>query len=197
MGWRLRDLIGYDGIHYAQKYADVVRFIAGRDRSDFAATQAVIRSAHKVMAIKDEFYVAYLLTRPGKYARDRERFGIDEARGDRLSYRHFHQPEIALFGRRWRKNIKTRDWSLKLLARGSFLRRWLPRWHQKETDFREWYLALCGRFETAAPEEYDLWVKILAAPQDVRGLPRAAQRADGRRAPASRHPQTFIAKGSS
>ena len=40
------------------------------------------------MIVKDEVYVAYLLTCPEKYQRDRKRYNIDSTRGDRVVYRH-------------------------------------------------------------------------------------------------------------
>ena len=49
------------------------------------------------MAIKDEVYVAHLLTSPEKYALDRARYRItDDANGDRLTYRHLNRPEFAV-----------------------------------------------------------------------------------------------------
>ena len=185
---RLYDLMGYEGIRCAGHYAKLVLQVASRDkaRPGFAATRAVIANAYKVIAIKDEFYVAHLLTREEKYERDAARFRIDASRGDRLSYRHFHQPEVALFGRRFRRNLMTRDWQLRLLSRLSFLRRWWPRWHEKETHFRDWYLSLARSFEAVTPDEYDLWVTILQTPDSVRGYRDIALHPDGPGAPARR-----------
>jgi len=47
----------------------------------------VIWNLHKVMLIKDEIYVAHLLTSEEKRRRDRARYQVDPARGDRLHYR--------------------------------------------------------------------------------------------------------------
>ena len=51
----------------------------------FAATQAVIWNLAKVMLIKDEPYVSYLLTRYEKKQRDIAKYDVDVSNGDRLS----------------------------------------------------------------------------------------------------------------
>ena len=55
---------------------------------------AVIWNLAKVMLIKDEPYVAYLLTRYEKKVRDIAKYGVDEANGDRIVYRHHTSPEF-------------------------------------------------------------------------------------------------------
>ena len=65
----------------------------GADRS-FAATHAAIWNLAKVMLIKDEPYVAYLLTRYEKKQRDIAKYGVDVSNGDRIVYRHHTSPEF-------------------------------------------------------------------------------------------------------
>ena len=95
---RVYDLIQYEGLTLARRYADLVRHVREKDRREwsFAATKMVIRQAFKVMAIKDEVYVAHLLTSPEKRERDRARFKIDAANGDRIHYRHLNRPEFTI-----------------------------------------------------------------------------------------------------
>ncbi len=45
------------------------------------------------MLIKDEPYVAYLLTRYEKKQRDIVKYGVDVSNGDRIVYRHHTSPE--------------------------------------------------------------------------------------------------------
>src|SRR5258708_38939179 len=101
---RAYDLVHYDGLTCAQSYVDLVVATASEDRAswNYEATRAVLKNAFKVMAIKDEIYVAHLLTSPEKRQRDRVRFNIDPANGDRLTYRHINRPEFVVFGRRFR-----------------------------------------------------------------------------------------------
>ena len=65
--WPLRiyDLMQYEDDAFAKRYIELVRSVYQRDCADrkFAATDAAIWNLAKVMLIKDEPYVAYLLTR--------------------------------------------------------------------------------------------------------------------------------------
>jgi indolepyruvate ferredoxin oxidoreductase len=168
---RMYDLVCYKDLATAQRYADLVLTTAEKDRASwgYQATQAVLKQAFKVIAIKDEVYVAHLLTSPEKYQRDRARFRIDEAQGDRLEYRHINRPEFVLFGKTVRWDMTTRDWQLRLMRRLKCLRDWLPAWHREEKEFRDWYLAVAGRFDADDETSYRLWVQILNTPENVRG----------------------------
>ncbi|NKB70547.1 MAG: indolepyruvate ferredoxin oxidoreductase [Candidatus Latescibacteria bacterium] len=169
---RVYDLIQYENFAYAQAYIDQVQKIYAQDRAQWerAATQAVIRCLAKVMVIKDEVYVAHLLTAPEKYARDRVRYNIDPKRGDRLEYRHFTRPNFRLLGRDIRFDVKTRDWQLGLMAKMKFLRRLFGSWwHREERDFITWYSDLLQRFDYSNEEEYRRWVQVLSLPEEVRG----------------------------
>ena len=168
---RAYDLIHYEGLALAERYVTLVLAAAAKDRREwaFAATKAVIQNAFKVMAIKDEIYVAHLLTSPEKHERDRVRYGISEANGDRVEYHHFNRPEFTVLGKNIRWDMKSRDWQLNVMKRLRFLRRLLPAWHRAEKDFRDWYLNLAARFDADDEKIYGLWVKILQAPEDVRG----------------------------
>jgi indolepyruvate ferredoxin oxidoreductase len=168
---RAYDLVCFENLATAQRYVELVLATAAKDRAswEYQATQAVLRNAAKVIAIKDEVYVAHLLTSPEKRQRDRARFRIDESSGDRLDYRHINRPEFVLFGKVFRWNMTTRDWQLKIMSRLKFLRRWLPDWHRDEKAFRDWYLNLARSFEADEESVYRLWVQILNSPEAVRG----------------------------
>jgi indolepyruvate ferredoxin oxidoreductase len=168
---RVYDLFHYEGLPLARRYADLVQSTAAKDRREWKhkATRAVIHNAFKVMAIKDEVYVAHLLTSPEKRARDKARYRIDASNGDRVTYRHMNRPEFVIFGRRIRWDMNTRDWQLNLMKRLKFLRRLLPGWHREEKEFRDWYLGLAGHFEAEHEKSYAAWVNILSCPETVRG----------------------------
>jgi len=168
---RVYDLIQFEGLDLAKRYAGLVLDVRDNDRREwgFQATQAVIHNAFKVMAIKDEVYVAHLLTSPEKRARDRARYHIDESAGDRLTYRHLNRPEFTLFGKHFRWDMKTRDWQLQVMKRLKFLRRLLPAWHRDEKSFRDWYVDLAARFEAEDEKSYAVWIEILKVPAEVRG----------------------------
>lgn len=67
---RALDLVDYQGLKYAIRYLERVQTVAAAERivrgisHDFEVTSAVAENLHKVMAYKDEYEVARLLTEP-------------------------------------------------------------------------------------------------------------------------------------
>jgi indolepyruvate ferredoxin oxidoreductase len=146
--------------------------VHGRDSAAFgyAATEAALWNLHRVMAIKDEIYVAHLLSSEEKYEADRERYNVRLEMGDRMIHRHLNRPEFTFGGRTLRFHLKTRPWMLKLMRRAKFLRRALPAWHAKEKEFRAWYYGVADRFAaTADGAAYATWLKILRSPEEATG----------------------------
>jgi indolepyruvate ferredoxin oxidoreductase len=123
------------------------------------------------MAIKDEVYVAHLLTSEEKLRRDRARYDVDPERGDEIHYHHLNRPEFNLLGIRLAWNMKTRNWMLRIMRRMRWLRRALPQWHTKEKDFREWYrqTAQEAAFYLNQPGAYSKVVELLKLPEAVTG----------------------------
>src|SRR3990167_9094789 len=119
------------------------------------------------MAIKDEVFVAHLLTSVEKRKRDFARYRIDPKRGDRVMYRHINRPEFTIFGFHLRFNIVTRDWQLHIMRQMKFLRKLLPGWHAREKAFRKWYMNLAGSFHYADKVSYDAYVHALQIPEEV------------------------------
>ncbi len=166
------DLVRYDGVRFAETYVELVWKTYRRDQASFGfrATAAVIPALFKSMAIKDEVWVAKLLTAPDKYERDRQRYNIDPSRGDKVSYLHFNRPQFTVLGKSIEFDIQTRDWMLKLMARAGFLRRILPGWHSRERAFRDWYISVVDNFTFfQSAQDYDFYVAALRVPEEVRG----------------------------
>jgi len=166
------DLIRYEDVKWARIYVGYVWHTYKKDVKKFGykATQAVIHNLYRCMAIKDEVWVAKLLISPEKYARDRERYKIDPARGDKISYIHLNRPRFTVFGKNIEFDLNTRDWMLRLMSRAKFLRRLLPQWHQEEKKFRLWYMRLVQRFTYfESKEAYTLFVDALNEPDKARG----------------------------
>ena len=153
---RLPEFLAWGGRPHAERYLDLVERV---HTTVPAHTAAAIHNLHRTMCIKDEVFVAHQLTTEKKYARDRERYGIDAARGDRLSYVHLNRPAFAILGREIEFDMKTKDWMLRLIRRARFLRRVMPAWHVRERAFRDWYetevlRAVCsGRLTGGAADE--------------------------------------------
>jgi indolepyruvate ferredoxin oxidoreductase len=171
---RLYELLLWGGQDYARRYLELLRGVEAQDRKEKGcqATRAAIDSLFRVMAIKDELYVAELLTRPERYQKDRERYRVDADREDALVYRHFLCPEIRIFG--WRRQLPMRvpHWVLRRLAECRWVRKAF-RLHQEEEAFRDFYLDVVEKtlpFPKETQEQYEDWVAFLRLPLRIRGF---------------------------
>ncbi len=171
MALRVYDLIQYDGIAYARKFIEQVKAIHVLDKAEhaFEATKAAIWNLHRAMVIKDEIYVAHLLTSEEKYRRDRDRYDVDPGRGDRIHYRHINRPHFDVLGLQIEFDMHGRQWQMRAMRHLKVLRRLLPRWHKREKDFRDWYCDLCAKFFYSDPETYKIWLELLRLPTQVTG----------------------------
>jgi indolepyruvate ferredoxin oxidoreductase len=167
---RVYDLIQYQDVSLAKRFIELVRGVYRRDSAErkYAATTAAIWGVAKVMLIKDEPYVAYLLTRYEKKQRDYAKYGVDVSNGDKLVYRHHTNPEFNIGKRRIRFKITTTDWQLKLVSHMKWWRK-LPGWHHRETSFRDWYISLLDQVALDSDAGYERALRVLKAPEQVSG----------------------------
>ncbi|MGA1974191.1 MAG: 2-oxoacid:acceptor oxidoreductase family protein [Conexivisphaerales archaeon] len=96
---RVYDLARWGNFAYAKSYVDkVLKVYASDDRDEgFKATKAVLYNLYKVMAIKDELWVAELLLAKEKLNRDRVRYNINPSRGDSVKYVHLNRPQLDIY----------------------------------------------------------------------------------------------------
>jgi indolepyruvate ferredoxin oxidoreductase len=170
--WRLYDLVEFGTGAYARRYLELVERIYAQDSPDagYAATKAVIWNLHKAMIIKDEVYVAHLLTSEEKTLRDNHRYHVDPARGDKIVYRHLNRPEFNVLGRDIRFKFSPKKWHLNLLKHFRWLRRVMPAWHRREREFRDWYIRLVENFRNVDGKlAYERSVEALRCIELVRG----------------------------
>ena len=166
------DLVQFEDIGYARMYVEKIKQVYAHDSVDYdyCATKAAIKYLHKVMLIKDEVYVAHLLTSEEKLQRDKELYAVDTANGDKIRYVHLNRPHFTVMGLELEADIDTRNWQLSLMKRMKFLRRWLPQWHTKEKAFREWYITrVIDTFAPADAETYEKHLQALECVEEVRG----------------------------
>ena len=166
------DLVQFEDLNYAQVYVEKVKQVHARDSEgyDYRATKAAIRYLHKVMLIKDEVYVAHLLTSTEKLERDKELYQVDTENGDKIKYVHLNRPHFTVMGLDLETDIDTRNWQLNLMKRMKFLRRWLSKWHAREKAFREWYVTrVIDTFAPTDAEAYEKHLRALECVEEVRG----------------------------
>ena len=173
---RIPELIQYQNLGYARRYADVVaRVREAEDRSvpgESALSEAVAEFGYKLMAYKDEYEVARLLTDPQAEAVVRAEFG----EGARVSYR-LHPPVLRALG--MRRKLKLGPWfrpAFQLLRAGRAVRGTkldpfgYTRVRRTERELVEEYTAtiddLMGQL---SPEIYQRAVEIARLPDLVRG----------------------------
>jgi hypothetical protein len=164
---RVYALIQWGGIRYAQRYVQRVRrtFLADDEKRGFAATRAVVWNLAKLMLIKDEFYVPQLLTSYEKLRRDRQRYNVNPANGDRIRYRRTFHPRI--LGRKI--DVRVPHWTLYLLRNLRFLRHVIPLYRKQERQFLAWYESIVDRLHYDDDATYSLWVEALEAVGGVNG----------------------------
>jgi len=173
---RVPDLIEYQNSGYARRYADLVtRVREAEDRAvpgQSAMSEAVAEFGYKLMAYKDEYEVARLLTDPQAEAAVRTEFG----EGARVSYR-LHPPILRALG--MERKLKLGPWfrpGFRLLRAGKIVRgtKLDPFGHTQvrrvERELIEEYTAtiddLLGQLST---ETYQRAVEIARLPDLVRG----------------------------
>lgn len=165
---RIYDLIRWGGVNYARRYVQRVRrvFMTDSEEHGFAATRAVVWNLAKLMLIKDEFYVADLLTRHEKYRRDRQRYNVNPANGDRIRYKRTFHPRF--MGRQ--VDISPPAWILYMLRKMRFMRRVLPFYHVQDRAFLAWYESVVDGLEVLSPVDYERYLEVLRIPESVTGF---------------------------
>ena len=164
---RIYELIRYENLDYAKMYAERLKAVYRRDRRefDFAATKSVMWNLFKLMLIKDEFYVAEVLTSYEKQRRDHHRYNVNPANGDRIKYKRIFHPRF--FG--VMVSIPAPSWLLQILKRLKFIRRYLPVYHRQEREFLDWYLQLIEGFIHRNEYEYQQYLLALRTVDKVKG----------------------------
>ncbi len=168
---RIYDLYQYEDEAYAKRFIDLVRGVYRRDSGDqkYQVTDAVIWNLARLMLIKDEPYVAYLLTRFEKLQRDAIKYNVDADNGDEVEYSWHNVPELPIpFVGKLRIPITTRPWMHRIFRNTKFMRK-LPGWHRREKEFREWYIGLLDRIDLSSDGGYHNALRVLSMPEEATG----------------------------
>lgn len=163
---RAYDAARWGGVEYCRQYVNIVRSVCEKDRPEYgyAAANAVVKNLAQAMLIKDAVFKAELSTSHEKYRRDAEKYNVNHANGDRMSYRHLWKRHIKIGP--WEKHIRfsVYEWQLKLLRRMPFVRKVTKHFMPREYRFREEYVNIARKFAFADAEQYRMQVRLLAGP---------------------------------
>ncbi len=173
---RVPELIAYQDVGYARRYADFVARVRAAEQAAVPGAgrlgEAVARSLFKLMAYKDEYEVARLHLR-GDLA---TRLAAEYPDGVDIAY-HLHPPVLRALG--WRKKLALGRWFdvvFRLLVRLRRLRG-TPFDPFGRTEVRRVERALVDEYRALvekalaglAPETYERAVRLAALPDLIRG----------------------------
>ena len=166
---RVKELVGYQDPEYAKQYSDFVSAVAHRAP---ALQEVVARYLYKLMAYKDEYEVARLLTNPEFERRVSETWEQVES----VSY-NLHPPLLRSFG--LEKKLKLGPWfrvPLKLLAQMKSLRGTpldvfgMTAHRRRERALAAWYRDVIEQLmDRVTDQNLEAALEIAALPDQIRG----------------------------
>ncbi len=150
---RLYDTMRWGGPQYAQQYADSLSKVFKHDNAQagYPATAAVAHNLASAMLIKDIFFTAELATSPEKFKRDREKYDVNLANGDRIAYRHLITVTLPIPLWRPTVNIAAPSWLMQIAKRMRWMRRLMPRSHRRKKENLKSYRKAISDFLAAEP----------------------------------------------
>jgi indolepyruvate ferredoxin oxidoreductase len=172
---RSADLVDYQGRRAAAGLVDLVQRVWKQERTATHRTdlsEAVARNFFKLIAYKDEYEVARMLTDPAFV----ESVKAAVPGGDNLTFK-LHPPVLKALGRKTKISMGPRTHVvLRMLAKGKCLRgRFIDpfghtRMRRLERRLITHYQAtITGLLPTLGPHDYDRAVAVASAPELIRG----------------------------
>jgi indolepyruvate ferredoxin oxidoreductase len=166
---RASELTAYQDVAYAKQY---VEFVENVERRAPALADVVAKNLYKLMAYKDEYEVARLLTKPEFESQALEIWAAPES----ISY-NLHPPLLRSFG--VHKKLKLGSWFRTPLLvlkrfkglRGTALDIFGYAAHRRlERSMIQWYRELMEQvIENLTPDNLPLALEIAALPDQIRG----------------------------
>ena len=156
----------WDGIKYAKRYLDAIIDLNSKDSADYnyAATIAAITGLANAMLIKDGIFIAELSTSPEKRYRDSRKYNVNPKNGDTITYKRLWHWKWKLGPWSYKGKMKMNSWSLSLLKRSRWLRKFLPGWHKLDLQNREEFFQTIASFAYSNAADYASQLTALGAP---------------------------------
>jgi len=169
---RARELREYQNADYASRYTDFVRYVAAKAPE---LEEPVARHLYKLMAYKDEYEVARLLTKRAFEELIREKWENIESIGYNL-----HPPILRALG--WKRKMKFGQWfraPLRVLARLKVLRGTpfdvfgYAKARREERGLITWYRDLIDQcLQKLTPGNLSTAIEVASLPDQIRGYER-------------------------
>jgi indolepyruvate ferredoxin oxidoreductase len=166
---RARELREYQNAAYADRYTQFVRHVAARAP---ALEEPVARHLYKLMAYKDEYEVARLLTKSSF----QQQLGEMWEQVDSIGY-NLHPPLLRALG--WKKKLKFGQWfggPLRILAKLKALRGTpldlfgLAAVRREERELIAWYRSVIEQvLEKLTLDNLPIAIEIASLPDQIRG----------------------------
>ncbi|MCK4623892.1 MAG: glutamate synthase subunit beta, partial [Phycisphaerae bacterium] len=108
--------------------------------------------------------------------RDREKYDVNPANGDKISYRHLWHWKMKIGPWKWSASMTVYGWMLHILKRSRYLRKIIPGWHKDEYEYLRQYESAVAEFAYASAEEYQQQLAKLTSAKCMDCLnPRCAE----------------------
>jgi indolepyruvate ferredoxin oxidoreductase len=165
----MRQLREYQNADYAKQYADFVARVAAKSPG---LEEPVARYLYKLMAYKDEYEVARLLTKPSFEEQIKDTWeGVES-----ISY-NLHPPTLRSLG--WKQKLKIGQWfrgPLRVLAKLKVLRGTpfnvfgYAKVRREERELIVWYRDLIEQcLQKLTPSNLPIAIEVASLPDQIRG----------------------------
>jgi indolepyruvate ferredoxin oxidoreductase len=144
----IHDLMVYDlGKNLAAFYEDLILLHQHMTAENF---KKYVRLLAKTYWIKDEVYVAHLLSSELKEKLDQQEYKLI---GKSFRVKHINRPQFVIWGKKIEFDVELKEWTLKYFRYLRLLRILLPDWHKEERQIMKKLRDIILKEVITLPEE--------------------------------------------
>ena len=126
----LHDIYIYDRGHKVKKFLEQAGKVADLYGNSVEEKTIALRTLARTYWVKDEVFVAHQMVSSVQKRIERVRYGN---RGTSYRVIHINRPAFELWkGKKIEFDLSPKDWMLKIMRQGRWLRKILPHWHKRD-----------------------------------------------------------------
>ena len=130
LAWYLHDIYVYDRGKSVKDFLEQAEKVGKLYRDNVEEKIIALRTMARSYWVKDEVFVAHQMVSSLQKRIERSRYGT---KGTAYKVFHINRPSFELWkGRKIEFDISPKDWMLKLMRQGRWLRKLLPHWHKRD-----------------------------------------------------------------